>query len=196
MPPSTMSSIMVTCSPLGNPWANWFRQIEPPLVQPSVLFPFPANQTSCGMCGAVETTTCHRSAVGWSAADGVAGMANAATARARPDSLATRRQGLGSYVTFCDSMTNLLLGLRLDGKDTVAGAQTERRGGAGPVGACLAVRTPPAALLDSGLPATLGRRQRIEEVVVAGRGVVGEARREPVQGEQPEAGFASAGLFA
>src|SRR5262245_53007131 len=145
MPPSTISSSMVTCSPFGNPWANWFRQIEPPLVQPSVLFPFPANQTSCGMCGAVETTTCHRSAVGGSAADGVAGMANAATARARPDSLTTRRQGLSSYVPFCDSMTNLLLGLRLDGKDTVAGAQTERRGGAGPAGACLAVRTPPAA---------------------------------------------------
>src|SRR5262249_1715504 len=29
--------------------------------------------------------------------------------------------------------------------DIVPGAQTERRGGAGPAGACLAVRTPPAA---------------------------------------------------
>src|SRR5262249_59558188 len=167
-----------------------------PLVQPSVLFPFPANQTSCGMCGAVETTTCHRSAAGGSAADGVAGTANAATARARPDSLATRRQGLSSYVTSCDSMTNLLLGLRLDGKDTVAGAQTGRRGGAGPAGACLAVRAPPAALLDSGPPATLGRRKRIEEVVVAGRGVVGDDHREHAKVEQPEAVFASPGLFA
>src|SRR5262245_30729999 len=125
-----MSSSMVTCSPLGKPWANWFRQIEPPLVQPSVLFPSPANQTSCGMCGAVETTTCQRSAVGGSAADGVTGRAKAATARARPDSWTTCRQGLSSYVTFCDSMTNLLLGLRWEGKDTVAGAQTERRLGA------------------------------------------------------------------
>src|SRR5437870_8405619 len=33
--------------------------------------------------------------------------------------------------------------------DIVAGAQTERRGGAGPAGACLAVRTPPAALLST-----------------------------------------------
>src|SRR5262245_42869249 len=32
-------------------------------------------------------------------------------------------------------------------RDITAGAQTERRGGAGPAGACLAVRTPPAALL-------------------------------------------------
>src|SRR5262245_33635714 len=30
--------------------------------------------------------------------------------------------------------------------DTVAGAQTERRGGAGPAGVCLARRTPPAVL--------------------------------------------------
>src|SRR5262249_54149346 len=36
---------------------------------------------------------------------------------------------------------------REDGKDTVAGAQTERRGGAGPAGACLTVRAPPAAVL-------------------------------------------------
>src|SRR5262245_41015097 len=31
-------------------------------------------------------------------------------------------------------------------RDIAAGAQTERRGGAGPAGACLAVRTPSAAL--------------------------------------------------
>src|SRR6516165_3851407 len=31
-------------------------------------------------------------------------------------------------------------------RDIVAGAQTERRGGAGPAGACLAVRIPPAAV--------------------------------------------------
>src|SRR5262245_48623463 len=33
----------------------------------------------------------------------------------------------------------------IEWRDIAAGAQTERRGGAGPVGACLAVRTPPAA---------------------------------------------------
>src|SRR5262249_204210 len=32
----------------------------------------------------------------------------------------------------------------LELRDIAAGAQTERRGGAGPAGACLAVRTPPA----------------------------------------------------
>ena len=39
------------------------------------------------------------------------------------------------------------MGLRYNEKAIAAGAQTERRGGAGPVGACLAVRTPPAALV-------------------------------------------------
>src|SRR5262245_20025263 len=71
-----------------------------------------------------------------------------------------------------------------------AGAVPGRRG------ACLAVRTPPAALLDSRLPAARGRRQRIEQVVVAGRGVAGEDHREHVQVEQPGAAFASPGLFA
>src|SRR5262245_9112110 len=33
--------------------------------------------------------------------------------------------------------------------DIATGAQTEHRGGAGPAGACLAVRTPPAAFVDS-----------------------------------------------
>jgi hypothetical protein len=51
-------------------------------------------------------------------------------------------------------------------------------------------------LLDSRLPATLGLRKRIEEVVVAGRGVVGEDHREHVKVEQPEAVFASSDLFA
>src|SRR5262245_4684111 len=42
-----------------------------------------------------------------------------------------------------------------------AGAQTERRGGAGPVGACLAVRTPPAAWFwYSTMAATLCARDR------------------------------------
>src|SRR2546430_26671 len=40
-----------------------------------------------------------------------------------------------------------LLRSALGWRDIVPGAQTERRGGAGPVGACLAVRTPPAAFL-------------------------------------------------
>jgi hypothetical protein len=39
-------------------------------------------------------------------------------------------------------------GLRYNDKAILPGAQTERRGGAGPVGACLAVRTPPAASFD------------------------------------------------
>src|SRR5262249_54487035 len=33
----------------------------------------------------------------------------------------------------------------IEWRDIAPGAQTERRGGAGPAGACLAVRTPPAA---------------------------------------------------
>ena len=87
------------------------------------------------------------------------------------------------------------VGLRWNG-GTSPGAQTERRGGAGPAGACLAVRTPPAALLDSRLSATPGLRKRIDEVVVAGRGVDGEDHREHVKVEQPETVFASSDLFA
>ena len=37
-------------------------------------------------------------------------------------------------------------GLRWEGKDTASGAQTGRRGGAGPAGACWAVRAPPATI--------------------------------------------------
>src|SRR5262245_38697000 len=46
-------------------------------------------------------------------------------------------------------MGNLLLenGLPYNSGGDLSGAQTERRGGAGPVGACLAVRTSPAAFV-------------------------------------------------
>src|SRR5262245_6386635 len=42
-----------------------------------------------------------------------------------------------------ESHGEISFGLRYDGNDNASGAQTGRRGGAGPAGACLAVRTPP-----------------------------------------------------
>src|SRR5262245_17636189 len=69
-------------------------------------------------------------------------------------------------------------------------------GGAGPVGGLLGGKDPTGQLLDSRLPATPGLRNRIEQVVVAGRGVGGGDHREHVRGEQPEADFASPALFA
>src|SRR5262245_5520432 len=84
--------------------------------------------------------------------------------------------------------------------DIAAGAQTERRGGAGPAGACLAVRTPPAALfcpfrcswaaLCSNGPVSLPGRRRL---AVVQRGDVEGSRLTPLgpgavdQGPHPPA---------
>src|SRR5262245_12655176 len=67
------------------------------------------------------------------------------------------------------------VGLQIEWLDIVPGAQTERRGGAGPVGACLTVRTPPAAgnhLSLAGLIAWLDETQDPEHIVVAGGSVI------------------------
>ena len=64
-----------------------------------------------------------------------------ATGSAIASSKTTRRK---TWMRF----TRLLLSLGLlSMKGHRSRAQTERRGGAGPAGACLAVRTPPATLL-------------------------------------------------
>src|SRR5947209_5147659 len=76
------------------------------------------------------------------------------------------------------------------------GAQTERRGGAGPVGACLAVRTPPAALLSSRTTSTFRLGERIEDVVVAGRGVVREDQSEHIDVEASKVVDPTADAFA
>src|SRR5438067_2788842 len=74
------------------------------------------------------------------AAGGALAAKNRAGA-ARTDRSAARRRDW-------DSGMAVVLGLRYLERVTTPGAQTGRRGGAGPAGACSAVRTPPAAVLQ------------------------------------------------
>src|SRR5437868_13850159 len=81
---------------------------------------------------------------------GVAGAAPVPAGRAGADQRTSRNPA-----NDCATWSLLVEGgPRYNGEATCPGAQTERRGGAGPAGACLAVRTPPAAL--SGVIRQLG----------------------------------------
>src|SRR5207302_8493685 len=67
--------------------------------------------------------------------------------RSRHDELPWRPalRALGDRTLGVEHEHASLLRSAIEWRDIVPGAQTERRGGAGPVGACLAVRIPPAA---------------------------------------------------
>src|SRR5438552_8563617 len=96
---------------------------------------------------------------------GLGGVAWATRRAMTPDAQATTAaaiigfQSIRSFALLPNGPIDLnlnmasLLRSALTWSDIDPGAQTERRGGAGPAGACLAVRTPPAVLvIDASCP--------------------------------------------
>src|SRR5262249_42390215 len=69
-------------------------------------------------------------------------------------------------------------GSALGWSDIAAGAQTERRGGAGPAGACLAVRTPPATFL---ITRSVVVQDRAEAAVLCGQRLAAQVEQVQIE---------------
>src|SRR5438034_7285167 len=144
-----MLTSAVTSSPGPKPCAKPFRHSEPPLCQPSSLLPEPANQTSCGRCGAVVTTIDQLGPSGSWPAAGVRTDASRTATMARATTIrrhSNMRILMGDSFRGSPGGRSARCGLRYNEGGSL-GAQTWRRASLWPVRKPLASVVSPAFFL-------------------------------------------------